>query len=236
MPLFRTTSWSLVLTTRAADDTGRAALEKLCATYRPPVLAYIRHLGHRREEAEDLAQGFFTLFLERELYADADPARGRFRALLLTALRRYLINVEVARTTIKRGGDVSTQSLTDVDGSTQDAPASADSPEHAFQLCWAVSVIDRAMDRLRLEAEASGKQELFAHLREFLLDAPDKHDYERVSAEVGMRPNTLSVAVHRLRQRLRKAIREDLLESVANPGDVEQELADLRVVLGSVLN
>jgi RNA polymerase sigma-70 factor (ECF subfamily) len=236
MPLFRTTSWSLVLTTRAADEGGRAALAALCAAYRPPVLAYIRHLGHGRDDAEDLAQGFFTLFLERELYADADPARGRFRALLLTALRRYLINAEVTRTADKRGGGARMRSLAEVEVASRGAPASADTPEQAFQLCWAVSVIDRALDRLRREAEAANKHDMFAHLREFLLDAPDKHDYERVGATLGMRPNTLSVAVHRLRQRLREAIREDLLDGVAEPGDVDQELAELRAVLGSGMN
>jgi RNA polymerase sigma-70 factor (ECF subfamily) len=236
MPLFRTTSWSLVLTTRAADATGRAALEQLCTAYRPPVLAYIRHLGYRREEAEDLAQGFFTLFIERQIYADADPARGRFRALLLTALRRHLINSDVTDHTVKRGGRIRMQSLDDAAAAASETPVSADSPEQAFQLCWAVSVIDRAMDRLQREAEAAGKQDLFAHLREFLLDAPDKGDFERAGAALGMRPNTVSVAVHRLRQRLREAIREDLRDGVAEVGDVDQDLADLRAVLGSVLN
>ena len=44
------------------------------------------------EDAQDLTQGFFARVLERHDFRAADPARGRFRSFLLTALKHYVIN------------------------------------------------------------------------------------------------------------------------------------------------
>ena len=92
MSRFDTTQWSVVLGTQGSGDDARAALESLCRTYRPPVLAFIRSRGYSVDVAEDLTQSFFTQFLERGSYAKADPSRGRFRAYLLTAIQHFLID------------------------------------------------------------------------------------------------------------------------------------------------
>ena len=57
---------------KAASD-ARAALESLCRTYRPPVLAYIRSRGYRSDVAEDLTQSFFARFSNVASYPEADP-------------------------------------------------------------------------------------------------------------------------------------------------------------------
>ena len=88
MSMFSTTRWSLVLATREDDRPARDALAWLCTQYRAPVVAYVRRFGYPRQDAEDLAQAFFVKFLESRYHADADPARGRFRSFLLTALKR----------------------------------------------------------------------------------------------------------------------------------------------------
>jgi len=88
MSRFQTTRWSLIEAARDDPDRSRAALEELCAAYRPPVLAYVRHSGYGRADAEDLTQSFFLRFLESGWYGRADPERGRFRSLLLTTLRQ----------------------------------------------------------------------------------------------------------------------------------------------------
>src|SRR3954468_11986895 len=90
MSQFHTTRWSLIHTAGEDPSQARAALEQLCTAYRPPVLAYIRRSGYDANDAEDLAQSFFLRFLETGWYAHADPERGRFRCLLLTALRHFL--------------------------------------------------------------------------------------------------------------------------------------------------
>ena len=103
--MFNTTRWSLVIGTRADSDDGRAALETLCCAYRSPVAAYLRARGHPPSDADDMTQAFFEQLLMRRMHAAADPERGRFRAFLLTALKRYLANQMDHDHARKRGGD-----------------------------------------------------------------------------------------------------------------------------------
>jgi RNA polymerase sigma factor (sigma-70 family) len=237
MTRFDTTRWSIVL--RARDSTGeaRTALEALCRTYRPPVLAYIRRRGYSPENAEDLSQAFFTEFLEQASHAKADPARGRFRAFLLTALKRFLIDADIAANTVKRGGRVQMKSLDDsaISISSAENLADAETPELAFERTWAVTLLESAMLRLREEAVQAGKQDLFDALSEFLTERPDEADYARVADSFNLRRNTLAVAVHRLRHRLRELVRDELAQTTIDRLDLEAELRDMRMALGKAI-
>ena len=234
MTRFETTRWSVVMLARDGSAQSRSALEELCRTYRPPVLAYVRRHVQDPQAAEDLAQTFFARFLEHAYHADADPARGRFRTFLLTALKRFLIDSDQEARTVKRGGRIRFQSL-DHDGLDGDARANvsdAESPEVTFERCWALAVIDTAMRRLRAEAAKAGKLELFEQLGEFLAERPDEADYARVADGLNMRRNTLAVTVHRLRQRLRELVRDELARTTATDDELESEFRDLRAALG----
>lgn len=234
MGSFETTRWSLVLRARGEPADARAALEILCRTYRPPVLAYIRSRGYTADAAEDLAQTFFAYFLEDAWHAKADPARGRFRSFLLTALKRFLIDAHAESRALKRGGGYHFESLeaeTNADGASQ---AGGESPERVFERDWAVAVLDAAIQRLRVEAEHAGKLALFERLSEFLVERPDEADYARAAAELNLRRNTLAVAVHRMRHRLRELVREELTETTAGRDELECELRELRAALGAV--
>lgn len=103
MSKFQTTRWSLITAARDHPSQARTALEQLCRAYRPPVLAFVRRSGYAPGDAEDLTQAFFLRFLERGWYADADPHRGRFRTLLLVALRNFLHDQHAQATTLRRG-------------------------------------------------------------------------------------------------------------------------------------
>ena len=226
MTAFATTRWSLILESRSDSVSAREALEQLCGAYRGPVLAYVRHRGYGREEAEDLTQEFFAHFLAERIHHAADPARGRFRAYLLGALRYFLADQATARSAQKRGGGARHEALGELE------LEGGDQPERVFERHWALTVMQRALTRLRAEAEAAGKEALFDELRDFLVEQPSTDDYERVCARLGMRRNTLAVAVHRMRHRLRDLIRAELSDTVLAPEDVDAELGALREVLG----
>ena len=227
MGAFATTRWSLILEARADSSDAREALAQLCSAYRGPVLAFVRHRGIPRERAEDLTQEFFEHFLADRIHQGADPARGRFRSYLLAALRHFLSDSEAAAATIKRGGRYGHESL-----EAGEPIADDDTPERAFERHWALTVLARAKDRLRQEAEQAGKLALFDGLQEFLLEQPGRDDYQRVSDRLGLRRNTLAVAVHRMRERLRELVRSELVETVSAAPDVEIEIGALRQVLG----
>jgi len=232
MGKFETTRWSLVLRARGEPADARAALEILCRTYRAPVLAFVRSRGYAADTAEDLTQAFFARFLERAWHSSADPERGRFRSFLLTALKRFLIDADSEANALKRGGAFRFESL---DEEVSDGVASPETPDDAFKREWARAMLNAAFGHLREEAEVAGKLELFERLSEFLVEPPDESDYARAAADLNLRRNTLAVAVHRLRHRLRDLVREELFQTTANREDTEQELRALRGSIGPCL-
>ena len=237
MSRFETTRWSLVLAARADSTQSRHALEALCRSYRSPVLAYIRRRGYTSDDAEDLTQTFFTRFIERAYHAHADPARGRFRAFLLTALKHFLNDAADHARAAKRGGHVQMyplDSLVNSDDSLGHIEQHA-TPDSAFERDWAHAVLQAALGRLSDEATAAGKITLFKQLSEFLIERPDEADYARVAHALNLRRNTLAVAVHRLRNRLRELVCEELADTAADNEDLERELEELRHCLGAVL-
>jgi RNA polymerase sigma factor (sigma-70 family) len=235
MAKFDSTQWSVVLQARANTPDARGALDHLCRTYRPPVLAYIRSRGYGADAAEDLAQTFFARFIENAYHASADPARGRFRSFLLVALKRFLINQDAEAHALKRGGDISLRRLDDSQLNVEDLAAGDNGPEHVFDRSWAMAVLDSAMRKLRSEAEEAGKTQLFEQLAEFLTERPDEADYERAARALNLRRNTLAVAVHRLRNRLRELVRTELAQTTVAREDLESELRDLRATLSAVI-
>lgn len=233
MNRFQTTRWSLVLEAGTGDAKSRLALEVLCRTYRLPVLACIRARGCATDEAEDLAQMFFTRFIERADHARADPARGSFRAFLLVTLKHFLNDAGDRAHAVKRGGQIEFHSL---DSSVDNVEAEdRDAPDRVFERAWAEAVLDSAMRRLRAEAKAAGKVALFDQLREFLIERPLESDYARVAEKFNLRRNTIAVAVHRLRQRLSEFVRDELADTAEGTGDLDREFNASRNSFGAVI-
>lgn len=231
MTRFATTRWSLILDARQEALAGDAALAEICRVYRQPVLEFIR-ARTPGAEAEDLAQDFFARLLEQRWDRRATPELGSFRAFLLTALRRFLIDAAEREHASKRGGAWQRVALAE-DAVELAAPPAA-SPEQAFTRAWMHTLVARAMERLREETAKAGKAALYAQLSGFLLEPPDNADYPRLAETLGMRVNTLAVAVHRLRQRLRELVREEVLGTVSNQGDLDAELDGLRSAFRSL--
>lgn len=102
---FEATRWSLILRARAEDTLQRTvALEELCGVYWYPLYAFLRRSGRGVEDAQDLTQDFFARLVDGALLAGADPSKGKFRTLLLVALRNMDANAWQAARARKRGG------------------------------------------------------------------------------------------------------------------------------------
>ncbi len=228
---FANTRWSVILDARGTPQEARRALDEMCRAYRQPVLAYVRRHWHADPDAdaEDLAQAFFTRLLETRWDTRADPARGRFRAFLLTALKRFLANEAVAAAAAKRGG---TQRRVDYgDMEAQLAAPMSQSPEQSFERSWALTVLERAHARLREEAFEAGKQSLFVKLAPYLGEAVDNSVYRALGETLQMRPNTVAVAVRRLRLRLRELVWDELADQTDSAEGLQAELRVLRAAL-----
>lgn len=227
MSAFATTQWSLLLAARSDDGAAAAALAGICAQYRGPVFDYIRRAGYSQADAEDLTQAFFVRFLERRADHAADPERGRFRQLLRVQVRHFLYDAHAAATAAKRGGGLPLADATEV----EQAPDPALPPERSFDRSFALSVIDRALQRLR-EAQATPEsQQLFDALAPVLFEPRDQGALAVIAQAHGIRANTLAVTLKRLRDRLATLIRAELAQLVANPEDLDDEVRALRAAL-----
>ncbi|HMJ05017.1 MAG TPA: ECF-type sigma factor, partial [Chthoniobacterales bacterium] len=96
----------MIVSSGGKSETGkrREARSHLCQTYWRPIFVFISRLGYEVEDAQDLTQEFFMTIVEGNLFGQADPARGRFRTLLLKALQNFLTDAKRRRSTSKRGG------------------------------------------------------------------------------------------------------------------------------------
>jgi RNA polymerase sigma-70 factor (ECF subfamily) len=231
---FPTTHWSLVLSAGEGSlPNAKAALERLCRAYWYPLYAYVRRQGRSVEEAQDLTQEFFARLLRKEYLRHADPARGRFRTFLLTALERFLINDWEKGRAAKRGEGQPVISWDQRETETRflAEPADQSTPEKAFEKRWAVTVLERVLERLREEFTASGHAERFERLKVLLWGEKGSPPYAGVAAELGLTEGTLKVAVHRLRQRYRELLRAEVAQTVARPEEVDDELRHLIAVM-----
>lgn len=231
---FHTTMWTMV---RAAGDAAapdRAeALEQLCRAYWYPLYAFLRRRGTDAEQAADLVQGLFAELLERDDLDGLTPEGGRFRAYLLGALKHHASNERRAANALKRGGGVALISI-DADEAEQRyrvEPVDEDSPERLFERRWALTLLERAMERLGAEQEVKGRSHLFAELRGHLAGEP-KGSHASAAQALGLTTGAVKVAVHRLRARYRELLREEVRHTVDDDFDPDQELRDLVQALG----
>lgn len=231
---FAPTRWSVVVAAGGRDpETTRAALETLCEAYWYPLYAWARRRGKRAADAEDLTQGFFAELLAKRWVEAADPSRGRFRAFLLTAFQRYVGHVRARDAAQKRGGDRTHLSLDFDDGERRYAlePSHVTTPERLYERRWALTVLERVLERLRRDEEAAGRGEAFVGLRGFLPGGADARSHREVAEALGTTEGALKVALHRLRTRYRERLRAEVAETVASQDDVDAELETLRRAL-----
>src|SRR6185436_1613027 len=210
---FVTTHWSVVLAAGRSDSTrARAALEKLCKNYWYPLYAFVRRLGHGAHDAEDLVQSFFAGCLEKNYLGAADQAKGRFRSFLLLALKRFLANEWDKARTLKRGGTQTPISLDSLTAEQRYAlePAEQLTADRLFERRWALTLLDQVVTRLRDEQAAAGKLGQFEQLKECITAAGRGTPYADLASRLGTSEGAIKVAVHRLRQRYRELLEQEI--------------------------
>jgi RNA polymerase sigma-70 factor (ECF subfamily) len=230
---FLTTRWSVVVAAgRAPSPARQVALEDLANAYWYPLYAFARRRGLASDVAADRAQGFFALLLERDDIARADPARGRFRAFLLTAFQHHLADERARDRAQKRGGGRAVVSIDarEAERRLVREPADADTPESAFERAWVAELLARTFGRLRAEQVKIGREELFDHLRPSLAAEDDAPRFATVAREVGMTENAVKVAAHRLRKRYGELLRDEIASTVSEPGNAAEIEDEIRAL------
>jgi RNA polymerase sigma factor (sigma-70 family) len=228
------THWTVVHNAGAEDTQLRLeALETLCRTYWYPLYCFARRMGSSPEDAQDLTQSFFIVFLEKHYVVRADPERGRFRTFLLTSFRNFMINEWKRAQTIRRGRGwkaISFDAQSAEERYIWDR-VDPESPDKTYDKAWAVSTLRQAMNRVRDEYAAAGKAELFEALKPRLWgDALDVSGAE-MAARLCLSEAALKMATVRLRRRFRDALRQEVGKTVADPTALDDEVRYLISVL-----
>jgi RNA polymerase sigma-70 factor (ECF subfamily) len=230
---FVTTHWSVVLTAQGESPAAEEALGKLCRIYWWPLYGFVRRQGYTPEEAQDLTQGFFAMLLERRDLDAVRREKGRLRSYLLASLKNFLGKAHRRAMTVKRGEGrplVSLEELLERERADLE-PADMLSADRIYERRWALTLLEQVLARLGEEYRVAGGAPLFEQLKQMLTDEPDRPSQANVACEMGMTENAVKQALYRLRQRYRLLLREEIAQTVAVPGDVEDELRHFIAVL-----
>ncbi|MBL9144833.1 MAG: sigma-70 family RNA polymerase sigma factor [Verrucomicrobiaceae bacterium] len=229
-PLFPVTAWTLVrrVQTGEAVPSAQAALESLCATYWEPVRRYLKALGCREDETADVTQEFFASFLRNGGFERANPELSKLRTFIKLAAHNFLLNHWRNRMSQRRGGGASPENLDEV---PEIAEAERSLAEQAYDREWAQAVLDRALKSVQEGYAKRGRAEAFEAIKAGLLRPGGLSNTSEVAVQLGVPEAQVRVAVHRARQRLADALRDEVLATVESPAEVE---AEVRYLIGVI--
>lgn len=152
---FPNTRWTLVRS--AGEGLNAHALAELLRLYAPALRAHLRFTIRDDHRVEDLVQGFLTdKVIEQRLIGYADPARGRFRTFLLTALDRYVID-QIRRTSAQKRSP--RDGFHNLDEHSDSLHASTD--QSVFDRAWATQVVEEVLSAMRQHCEMSDRRDLW---------------------------------------------------------------------------
>ncbi len=231
---FATTHWSVVLAAGQQDTSqASAALEQLCRNYWYPIYAYVRRRGYSVEDAEDLTQAFFEHLVHKDLLNSVAPEQGRFRSFLLVCLKHFLVDEWRKAHRLIRGG--SRPPLAFQSQAAEDCyrlePMDVMDAESLYERRWAITVLQRVLDRLREQWIAAGKQRLFEELADCLLGEKCAETHAQRAMELGLTEGAVKMDIVRMREQYRELVREEIAHTVADPREIDDEMRHLFAVI-----
>ena len=227
---FDRTHWSLVLAAMQSRAQGAPeALATLSSRYWRPLYAFARQRGCSPEDAEDLVQGFFGHLLGSRGLSTVDRSKGKFRSFMLASFQNFMSGENRKVRAEKRGGRAELLSFDcqDAEARLSLEPADRLTPETIYDAQWALLLLQRATGRLEQEQAKIGKAAIFQTLKGFLageVGSPDSITYEGAGQALGLSKAAVTTNIHRLRQRHRQLVREEVQATLLEPTQVDAEL------------
>jgi RNA polymerase sigma-70 factor (ECF subfamily) len=221
---FGRTRWSMVVAVREGSEAqARRSLGELCRRYWVPVYVYVRRCGHSPERAALLVQRFLSQLVAR-LRISEPRSHGGFRNFLQSQLEEFVGSAERQAAPADTLADIEPPWPLDEIEQRQLAEHHADvSPTQALQRAFALELLAISLQRLRNEAQQSGRMNLFEAVRPYLSREPRQSDYAALAARVKSSPLAMVVAVKRLRQRFQELVDEELAQTVGDAQSLQNE-------------
>ena len=232
------TRWSQLLLAREGDTGQRqAAMGAITEQYWKPVYCFLRRKGFDNETAKDLTQGFFTdVILGRRLVEKADPGRGRFRSLLLTAASNYVNDYRRKQVAASRNPEKGLVSLEGLDAARFVESSETETPEATYHRNWASALLSEVLREVEDSCRRAGQTthwEVFRG-RVFLpiADGSKPEPYAKLCARLHIesadRATTMNVTVKR---KFETALRRHVRQLVDSDEQVDDEIRDLMNIL-----
>ena len=106
-------------------------------------------------------------------------------------------------------------------------------PDRLYDKQWVLTLLKHVLGRLREESIHAGKEQQFEHLKVFITGQTAPGGYAEAADKLGMTEGAAKVAAHRLRQRYRALLRDEIAQTVSEPSEVDDEIRSLFATLGS---
>ena len=230
------TRWSLVARANAGSEHAASkALDELLRMYCPVLKKHlVRDMNFTRHRAEDLVQEFVARkILANNALANADAARGRFRAFLLKSFTNFAVS-EIRKDRAHKRAPHNDQEL-----SLDDSPDLAVSDEpfhHALDLEWARQILAMAVERMRKECKAKNRGDLWEVFTCRVLDPTLRQapvpSYEQLVQRFGFEsPSQASNLLITAKRMFRRALTDTVRDTVADDSQVEAEIQELKAIL-----
>lgn len=235
---FPSTHWTMIHEAGPGDDArSQRIIGELLQDYWKPVYCYLRHRGQSNEEAKDLTQGFFQeVVLRRDLIQRADPKRGRFRTLVLTALNNYVANVHRHQTAQKRIPNQKLVSLEPADVAELPEAVRTSGPDASFQYAWISELLDKMLEEVEAECRAHGMATHWNLFHDRVLRPALEDKTPPPLAELCARydiaeATKASNMIFAVKRRLRGALKRFVRQSVACDEEISAEILELKQFL-----
>lgn len=205
----------------------------ICETYWFPLYAFARRRKHSKHDAEDAVQGFFATVGSADYFQKAQKERGKLRTFLLTGFTRYLKDLAVQRSALKRGGGEVPLSF-DIDQAEEWLQTEDRDQEEVlgFERHWAQTIMRTATESLQTEAARTTKgAERFQVLKTFLSpDAGLDSTREAAAQQLDLSPDACDKAIQRLRQSFRQTVKDLIAGTLENPtpDSIHEEMQQLQ--------
>jgi RNA polymerase sigma factor (sigma-70 family) len=226
---FQPTRWTLVQQLQANATDATHALNELCAMYWRPLYAYARSFGRTMEDSEDAVQGFMAKGIEKALFSSANKEKGKMRTFLLTSFKRYLRDEHAKDVTVKRGsGKVDVTDIAAEEERWGDEKAL--DPTVSFDKRWALIIVEAAGEQLRQKYKDEDKLKLYNALIP-CLSGELTSGYQEIADDLNISLSAVKVGVHRMRKHYGEMLRAEIIETITENEDPDDELRYLIAIL-----
>jgi len=99
-------------------------------------------------------------------------------------------------------------------------------PEEVYERQWALTVLERALERVRQAARQSGRSAQFEALKPHLTGEGGT-PYVELARQLETNESSVRGMVLRLRKRLGSALRAEIADTVSDPSEVDDEIRRL---------